>query len=304
MQEDYLAKWLNNELSEAELSEFKKSDAYATYQKILNTTTNLEAPDFDTNQAWEQLKGQRAQNEPKVVTLSPFKSFLKVAAVVAVVLGSAYFYLNSLNESVATQYAETKEVVLPDSSELLLNAESQVSYDKKNWNKKRNIILQGEAFFKVSKGNTFTVTTDQGIVTVLGTQFNVENREGFFEVSCFEGLVSVTYDGQETKLPAGNSMIVVNGKSSKSSVVINGNPSWMQDESSFESIPLHYVLAELQRQHNITVKSKGVDTNMLFTGSFSNTDTDLALKSISIPLQIKFTLEGSNVQFYEENAPE
>ncbi|MFT6369223.1 MAG: ferric-dicitrate binding protein FerR (iron transport regulator) [Maribacter sp.] len=303
MQEDHLAKWLNNELTEAELSEFKKSDAYATYEKIRDTTATMQAPDFDTNQAWEELKVQRMQAESKILTLSPFKSFLKVAAVVAVVMGGAYFYLNSLNESVATQYAETKEIILPDTSEVLLNAESQVSYNEKDWNNKRNISLQGEAFFNVAKGNTFTVTTDQGTVTVLGTQFNVENRDGFFEVTCFEGLVSVLYDGEENKLPAGNAIIVVNGKLSKTSAVKNGQPSWMQNESSFKSIPLNYVLAEFQRQHNITVDSKGVDTNVLFTGSFSNTDTDLALKSISVPLQIKFTLEGNNVLFYEKNAP-
>ncbi|MFT6934874.1 MAG: transmembrane sensor [Maribacter sp.] len=303
MQENHLAKWLNNELTEAELSEFKKSDAYATYEKIRDTTATMQAPDFDTNQAWEELKVQRMQAESKILTLSPFKSFLKVAAVVAVVMGGAYFYLNSLNESVATQYAETKEIILPDTSEVLLNAESQVSYNEKDWNNKRNISLQGEAFFNVAKGNTFTVTTDQGTVTVLGTQFNVENRDGFFEVTCFEGLVSVLYDGEENKLPAGNAIIVVNGKLSKTSAVKNGQPSWMQNESSFKSIPLNYVLAEFQRQHNITVDSKGVDTNVLFTGSFSNTDTDLALKSISVPLQIKFTLEGNNVLFYEKNAP-
>jgi ferric-dicitrate binding protein FerR (iron transport regulator) len=224
--------------------------------------------------------------------------------VAAIVLGGAYFYLNSQIESISTQYAETKEIILPDTSEIRLNAESKISYDEKKWDIKRNISLQGEAFFKVAKGKAFTVTTEQGTVTVLGTQFNVENREGFFEVTCYEGLVSVVYDEEETKLPAGNSIIVINGKLSKSSAAINGQPSWMRNESSFQSIPLKYVFAEFQRQHNIKVYSEGVDTNMLFTGSFSNTDTDLALKSISIPLQIKFTLEGSNVQFYEENAPE
>lgn len=304
MQEDYLAKWLNNELTEAELSEFKKTDSYATYQKIRDTTDTIDQPDFDIDKAWKHLESTRNRQEPKVITLSPFKSFLKVAAVAAIVLGGAYFYLNSQNESVSTQYAETKEIILPDTSEILLNAESKISYDEKKWDKKRNISLQGEAFFKVAKGKAFTVTTEQGTVTVLGTQFNVENRKGFFEVTCYEGLVSVVYDGKETKLPAGNSIIVVNGKLSKLSVPEHGQPSWLQNESSFKSIPLKYVLAEFQRQHNIKVYSEGVDTNMLFTGSFSNTDIDLALKSISIPLQIKFTLEGSNVQFYEENPPE
>lgn len=303
MREEYLAKWLNNELTSEELLEFKKTEAYATYVKIRETADTFRAPDFDMELAWEQLEQQRTENEPKFLTLSPFKGFLKVAAVIAIVLGGIYFYLNTQNESVSTQYAENKTVLLPDTSEIILNAESHISYDEKNWDRQRTISLKGEAFFKVAKGNTFTVTTDQGEVRVLGTQFNVEDRAGFFEVSCFEGLVSVIYDGQENKLAAGNSLIIVSGKISKVATILNGQPSWLQNESSFKSIPLKYVLAEFQRQHNITVDSKAVDTEVLFTGSFSNADTGLALKSISVPLQIKFTLEGDKVLFYEENAP-
>lgn len=303
MQEDYLAKWLNNELTDEELLEFKKSKAYETYQKIKDNTESMESPDFDVDQAWNDLKSQRQKKEPKVITLSPFKAFLRVAAVAAIVLGGAIAYLNSLDTAITTQYAESQEIMLPDSSEIRLNAESQISYDEKNWDDERTVSLQGEAFFKVAKGKTFTVSTNQGSITVLGTQFNVTNRQGFFEVSCFKGLVSVIYDGQEMKLPAGNSIIVVDGKLAKGKAVVNGQPSWLQNESSFKSIPLKFVLAEFQRQHNISVDSKGIDTNILFTGTFSNTDTKLALQSISIPLQIKFTLEGNNVLFYEENAP-
>ena len=89
----------------------------------------------------------------------------------------------------------------------------------------------------------------------------------------------------------------------KSTVAKNGQPSWVNDESSFKSIPLKYVLEEFQRQHNVTVNFKDVDTSQLFTGTFSNSDTDLALRSISAPLQIKFKLEGNKVLFYGESAP-
>jgi ferric-dicitrate binding protein FerR (iron transport regulator) len=301
MQEDYLAKWLNNELSDAELLEFKKSDAYATYKNIKDTSARLKTPDFDTETAWEELNNRREEKHTKVITLSPFKGFLKVAAVVAVVFTGAYFYLNSQNETFTTQFAEHTDIVLPDSSEVTLNAESKISYNDKNWDNQRNISLDGEAYFKVEKGNTFTVNTNLGSVTVLGTEFNVEHRGDFFEVTCYEGLVSVIYDEKEYKLPAGNGLLAVKGKISKTKATLNGTPSWLQNESSFNSIPLKYVLAEFQRQHNIEVDSKGVNTNILFTGSFSNTDTNLALKSISIPLQIKFTLNGNNVQLYEEN---
>ena len=303
MQENYLAKWLNNELSEAELAEFKQSDEYATYQRILETSNTLEAPSFDYTKSWENLEAQRNTQQPKVIALSPFKTFLRVAAVVAVLLTGSYFYLSTLDESFSTAYAENKEVILPDNSEIILNAESQLSFNEKNWDNERNISLNGEAFFKVAKGKKFTVKTDQGTVAVLGTQFNIENRGDFFEVTCFEGLVSVTLNGKEFKLPAGNSFMAIDGKETKSTATKNGQPSWINNESSFKSIPLKYVLEEFQRQHNVSVDLNNIDTSQLFTGTFSNSDIDLALKSISVPLQIKFKLEGNKVLFYGESAP-
>ncbi len=301
MQENYLAKWLNNELTEAELTEFKKSYEYTTYNRILETSSQWEAPNFNMDTSLEAINNKRLQNDTKVISLSPFKTFLRIAAVVAILLTGGYFYLNSLDEQVNTLYAENKEIVLPDTSEIILNAESQLAYNKNNWSKDRHIDLSGEAYFKVAKGKKFTVETNLGTVTVLGTQFNVENREGFFEVTCYEGLVSVTFNGEEFKLPAGNSFMVVNGNISKSTVAVDGVPSWINKESTFKSIPLKYVIAEFERQHDREIELEKIDVNQLFTGTFSNTDIELALKSITVPLQIKFKLEDDKVLFYGEN---
>ncbi|WP_324023600.1 FecR domain-containing protein [Maribacter sp. BPC-D8] len=303
MQDNYLAKWLNDELNEAELVEFKKSEAYDTYQKIKASAAQLESPEFDMDKAWASIEETKSVEETKVFILSPFKKFLRVAAVVAVLLTASFFYLNTLNESYTTEYAENKLITLPDTSEVILNAESELAFSEKKWDANRNVDLKGEAYFKVAKGKKFTVETAEGLVTVLGTQFNVETREDYFEVTCFEGLVSVTINGEETKLPAGNSLLAINGKSTMSKATINGEPTWLSKESSFKSIPLHYVLDELQRQFNIEVSAKDIDTAQLFTGSFSNENLELALKSISVPLQIKFNLDGNKVLFYAEEAP-
>lgn len=303
MQENYLAKWLNNELTESELAEFKMSDAYASYQRILEVSNSLEAPEFDVDAALMALKNKQTLNSSKVVQLHPFKKFLRVAAAIAVLLTGSYFYLNSLDESISTQYAENKEVVLPDASEIILNADSEIVYSGRNWEEKRNVSLEGEAFFKVAKGKRFTVTTDDGLIAVLGTQFNVENRKGFFEVTCYEGLVSVTFNGTVTKLPAGSSFMAINGEIIETEAPNTTVPAWMNDESTFKSIPLKYVLNEFERQHNLTVETQHIDTEQLFTGTFSNTDAELALQSISVPSRIKFKLEGNKVLFYVENAP-
>ena len=80
-------------------------------------------------------------------------------------------------------------------------------------------------------------------------------------------------------------------------------PSWMNKESSFKSIPLKYVLDEFQWQHNVMVETQNIDLDKVFTGTFSNTDKDLALQSISVPSHLKFKLEGNKVLFYAESAP-
>jgi ferric-dicitrate binding protein FerR (iron transport regulator) len=303
MQENYLAKWLNDGLTEAELAEFKKSEAYETYQKIKDSASKVEAPEFDMDKAWSSIEQLKTGEDTKVFILSPFKKFLRVAAIVAVLLAGSFFYLSTLSESFTTNYAENKSISLPDTSEVILNAESELAFSKNKWDTNRNVDLKGEAFFKVAKGQKFTVATNQGLVTVLGTQFNVETRKGYFEVTCFEGLVSVTIDGKETLLPAGNSLLMLNGKSTMLKAIVNGKPSWLSNESSFKSIPFNYVLDELQRQYNIKITTKNINTSQLFSGSFSNENIELALKSISVPLQIKFNLDGNKVLFYDEKAP-
>lgn len=295
-----MAKWLNDELTESELSEFKKTDEYASYVRILRASDQLEAPGFDAEKALMALKNRRTLNETKVVRLHPFKKFLSVAAAVAVVMLGAYFYSNTLDENIVTGFAENKEIVLPDSSEVILNAGSQLTFNEHSWEDNRNVRLDGEAFFKVAKGERFTVATDAGTITVLGTQFNITQRQGIFQVVCFEGLVGVTYQGKETQLPAGNIFKVIDGKIIPTGAPTGSEPSWLHKESSFKSVPLKYVLAEFERQHNLEVETQNINGDQLFTGTFSNTDKELALKSICTPSQIKFKFEGTKVLFYGE----
>ena len=303
MQENYLAKWLNNELTEVELKEFKNSEEYAAYMRILEASADLKAPEFDMDKAWNDFREQREDRGTKVVVMRPVQKLIRIAAAIAVIFMISYFYIDTLDENISTQYAQRETVILPDASEVILNAGSEISYSKKKWDQQRNIQLEGEAFFKVAKGKKFTVTTERGTVTVLGTQFNVEQRNGFFEVTCYEGLVSVVFGDRETKLAAGSSFVAFNGSIIESDSPESAQPSWINDESSFKSIPLKFVLSELERQYDIEISIKDVDTLQLFTGTFSNTNINLALESISAPYQIQYRIEGNKVLFYAEDTP-
>src|SRR5690606_14557990 len=156
----------------------------------------------------------------------------------------------------------------------------------------------GEAFFKVSKGQKFTVNTPAGTVQVLGTQFNVKERPNYFEVQCYEGLVAVTYNNETQELSKGKSFRVLDGTIQVVDDFNAENPSWLQAESSFDKIPLSQVVSELERQYNLKVDFQAVDGSQLFTGSFTHSDKNIALQSITIPLKLSYKIEGKNVTLY------
>ncbi len=302
MEENYLAKWLNGELPEAELKAFRESSEYKTYERIARVSGKLEGPDFDVEAALARVKAERSSPGGKVVRMKPAIRWLRIAAAVVLMLAAGYFYVNTLDERFEAAYAQRQEVRLPDASQVVLNAGSELTYNEKSWDENRHVRLAGEAFFKVAKGKSFTVETKSGDVTVLGTQFNVLQRGDIFEVSCFEGLVRVSHNGTAVELPAGKSYRLLAGETSEAGIPDSGSPSWIRGESAFRSMPLSFVLDEFRRQYDMDVETRGLDLSRRFTGTISNTNMNLALQSISAPLQIKFEVEGNKVLLYAENA--
>ncbi|UQD57134.1 FecR family protein [Flavobacterium sp. K5-23] len=296
--EKEILKWLNGELSNQEIEDLKKSEGSDTLEKIAHYSSLLETPKVDAQKALDQFKARdKSKKETKVRTLN-FKPYYRIAAALVVLLTSAYFLFYNTTTEFETQIAQTKTFHLPDDSEVLLNAASKITFKEKEWKDKRNLTLEGEAYFQVKKGQTFSVSTADGVVQVLGTHFNVKQRKNYFEVSCFEGLVSVTHNNETVKLPPGKTFRLINNTIEDVPDFNAQNPSWMQKESSFDRIPLDQVIAELERQYDIKIKIEGVDTSKLFTGSFTHSNKKIALEAITIPLKLSYKLEGKTVIFY------
>lgn len=292
MNEELLHKYLNNEISEEELKTLRDSETSREFLKIAETTANLNAPRFEKEKLWEKLS-QKTVTKPKVIALFNYKSLLKYAAILALII-TGYLYVTSLDATVTSGLAEKRTTVLPDKSEVVLNAESKITYNKKSWDKKRTLSLQGEAFFKVAKGKKFDVETNQGIVSVLGTQFNVHSRDNRFIVTCYEGLVEITFNNQKLQLPAGNNVIIENGVILAQIQIAVNNPSWIGNESTFEDNELKLVINELKRQYAIEVILENVNTKQHFTGTFTHTNLEDALKTITLPLQLTYTIGKKN----------
>ncbi|MEX2350135.1 MAG: FecR domain-containing protein [Flavobacteriaceae bacterium] len=290
MSEKLLHKFLNHEITEAELETLKASDEYRDYIKIASHTADLQTPGFDSERLWSELTEKKKTTEKKTVKVFQYRSLMKYAAVFVLLL-AGYFYVTNLDATVSAGLAEKRSFNLPDDSEVVLNAGSKVNYNIGSWNKERVLSLEGEAFFDVAKGKKFDVETTQGIVSVLGTQFNVQSRNNHFHVSCYEGLVRVSFNGEDIQLPAGNSVIIEDGNIVARQEISGTQPGWMFDESTFENMTLENVVAEMERQYGVDITLDNVDEKMRFSGAFTHKDLEAALKTVCVPLQLKYTID-------------
>ncbi|MDG4717011.1 FecR family protein [Winogradskyella marincola] len=301
-----ILKWFNGEISTEEIKAMYPNEDFSALEKAGFYSKQIETPYIDANKALADFKtrslNKTKKETSKVVPLN-YKMLLRVAAIVVLMLTCSYFIFFNTEASYKTGVAETTTLNLPDDSEVVLNAKSQLTYNKKEWDNQRLLTLDGEAYFKVTKGKKFTVNTDAGSVEVLGTQFNVKERSNFFEVKCYEGSVAVTYDNETTVLAPGKSVRVVSGKMIKIDDFTSQNPSWINEESSFNNVPLWQVIEDLQLQYNIKIKIvDGVDTSQLFSGSFTHKDKNIALKAVTIPLKLSYKINGNDVEFYNYGA--
>ena len=293
-EESFLAKWLDGTISDLTLKELVSEQDFIDYKKIKSGLELLDELNRPVATSFNALNNSIHKKRNFKHSQATFKWGLSIAASILVVLG-CYFAFNFEEITYKTSYAEQKTINLPDGSEVVLNAKSVINFNEKDWLNNRTILLKGEAFFKVKKGSTFSVQTSNGLVRVLGTQFNVKDTDTFFEVVCYEGKVSVTNNKKEYVLSPGNAIRKVDGKDSEKHNKENSLPSWLNGESSFVSVPLKYVILELEKQYNIEIDAHRIDDSIIFTGSFSNKDLKLALVSVFKTMDIQYIKEKNGV---------
>ncbi|MDC9721882.1 MAG: FecR family protein [Urechidicola sp.] len=288
-----IKKWLDNELTADELKEFQQLDEYDSYMKLSDKAQLFKAPNFNSSEAYKKLHPVIEEKRALKSNKGLYKIIAQMAAAFIIGFTLVTVIFSKDITTVETMASQKEIVILPDNSIAQLNSMSEISYSEKTWEKERALNLDGEAYFKVAKGSKFEVETSAGIVSVHGTQFNVKNRENYFEVKCFEGLVSVIINGEETMLPAGNTFRIVKGNMTNSNTNL-AFPTWIANESSFKSVPLYEVISEFERQYDVEVLID-YNTDILFTGMFVHTNKELALKSITIPFNLEYVIVNNRI---------
>ncbi|MDG5492110.1 FecR family protein [Psychroserpens sp. SPM9] len=291
--DNLIKKWLNDELSPAEKEQFEQGEDFQFYKAIVDGAKQFKASNHSDPMSFTDFKSAYDSQKTEAKTQSWHKPLLRIASILVIALGLYFsFFYNNLTH-IETLASQKTTIELPDHSQVILNAGSQIEYRKKNWESNRSINLNGEAYFKVAKGKTFDVITPQGTVTVVGTAFNVNQRLDFFEVRCFEGIVQVT-SGEHTKtLVAGDTFRVLNDDLLLDEMT-DEEPQWINNKTTFKAIPFKAVIAEMERQYDIKIIVENVNTERLFTGGFMHNHIENALLSITEPMGLHYKINTSN----------
>ncbi|NKI31797.1 FecR family protein [Croceivirga thetidis] len=283
-----MARWLSGKLTESERAEFEASTEYEEYQKLAQGLKAFQKPAYEKellrNKIW---KGIENQKPTKVIRLKPLYYAAGIAASLVLLFGLFFYQIDFTSPT-----GEKSVFILPDKTEVYLNAKTSISYNPILWSFNKKILLDGEALFHVTKGDNFKVETKSGTISVLGTTFNVNARSNFFELHCYEGriLYSNQNEDQETYLKRGD-VVKIQGKILVKSKHNDEQPSWLNEgRSSFSNTELLLVMEALKAHYGIEFDFEPDMAQGHFTGTFVHNDLELALKSVFVPMGINYTL--------------
>jgi len=264
-----IARFLSKNFADAEPDEKElASPEFSKLQQVWRLTGEVEAPPTPKGQ-WQRLQAamhsatsRRSSVLPLPQAKAPQRNrrwsiALRLAAGFLIAVTSYWTMQKLLFQSVTVQTAnaEIRNIELPDGSLAELNAGSTITYSKTG----RDVTLAGEAFFQVQPGKgKFLVRTDDALVTVLGTGFNVYSREGQVAVVVEHGRVALEGPTQTQRvvIQAGEMSRLQDGQSPTppEKVDLDKYLAWLHGRLEFERTPLPLVFAELMRQFDIQIQ--------------------------------------------------
>ncbi len=319
--DEYFRRWIYQ--SDADSRRFWKDwltqhpEKQAAVEEAQQLLLSLRFKEYTTS-AEEKHKLWQRINQERTTTLARISSrrttmrrAIAVAASMGVlVLAFAWAYTQWLSprEQVYTAaYGTTQTIILPDQSTVELNAHStlRVSTD---WARSREVWLEGEAFFKVQPQRTttgkkipFLVHTDELLVEVVGTQFNVLSRRGETQVGLSSGKVTLALTAEENPNVAMRPGDWVAFSQKERRLEKNHLPpatytAWRDHRLRFDEHRLSEVrtLLEDYYGYQVTFSSEAL-ANRTFSGEFPTDRTDLLLAAIEAALEVTVRKRGNEI---------
>ena len=177
---------------------------------------------------------------------------------------------------VSVAYGEQKHLILPDSSEVWLNAGSTILYPETFAKDKRLVMLDGEAYFSIKKdtASPFIVEASQLSVKVLGTRFNVKAypNDEKITTTLTSGKVEVSVQSQSPHILKPNEQLTYDKKSSDihiSMIDTNDTNCWMVGKLVFTNASAGEIFRTLERHYNTTIDNTAtIPTSKRYTVKF------------------------------------
>ena len=197
-------------------------------------------------------------------------------------------------------------VVLADGTRVHLNAGSKLIYPAQFAGKRRMVILEGEAYFEVTKDeeHPFVVRTHLGEVTVLGTAFNVN---AYRDASvCYTTLVhgKVSFSTPEDKtitLLPGEQAVISASELSKRSVNVDEYVGWVNGVYSFDNRTLGEIMQTFERWYDIQVYYETPDLrDIAYSGSVERYRAiNTFLDALELTGDIYYKINGKRILIYK-----
>lgn len=235
--------------------------------------------------------------------------WLAAAAVIAGFMIGVWYIANLRMPEytvVSTPYAAIKTVWLPDSTEVVLNANSYIRYDAWLFKKERNVVLSGEAFFKVrhvdiaGKAQPFEVHAGNAVIEVLGTEFNVKNIDNTTGVLLREGKVRFWIPTSHAETIMQPNDYCLYNASQKKIITHVANPvlftSWMEHKYRFENTTVKEVCETLRAYYgyDFIIRNDKLNTQT-YSGTLELQNEQVMLTVLGELFKTKITKEGNQI---------
>lgn len=267
------------------------------------TSAKLQNPEITYNKLLERIRKSERKDTVR-------KLWLKYAgaAAVAIIIGISGYWIGGQKNITPVQYYSyitgnsISSFELPDGTEISLNKNSILSYSSSYGEKIREVSLEGEGYFSVTKdrAKAFIVDLNGSKISVLGTVFNVKNykKENVTTATLLEG--SIRFETPEQQILLKPDQQLVFNKSENKIDIENVSSdlvtAWKSHLIKYKSIPFKEFLNMLKEQYDVEIiLSNEVLGNQKVTGSFDESLTvDQILDLMKKNLSFKWKKQGAN----------
>lgn len=272
--------------------------------------SKLDALKDEVEPAQFKLLEQRLKKgiDQRISTPSSWRPVLyRVAATLTIIAVVAYLIVLQtdrpvVNEIPAMLTSMTKRgqkltVRLPDGTIVRLNSRSKLVFPEKFASDTRQVALEGEGYFEVvhDPSSPFIVTTSHSTVQVLGTSFNInEKNERATEITLVSGKVEVSSSqGSSVRLKPNQQAVIrsVDAAIDTAHVDVSKFIEWKDDVLRFDGTPMTEVVDRLEDWYGaeIVIRDKALE-GCRITARYDSESLENVLKSFEFMLKGKFTL--------------